>query len=357
MAYHTLEGAANVTSRIANDVRRSELEDCETNIGADFEFDRINAAYTQVFQASQLTVGLVAPVESYAHQSAPSMDGQLEVIQQAEALGFSALWLRDIPMNVPSFGDVGQIYDPFVYLGMLAGTTSKIALGIASIVLPLRHPAHVAKSAFSVDALSHGRLLLGIASGDRPEEYPAFAADHRTRGRRFRESYDYLRQVESSWPQFSNTLGRLDGGVDLLPKPAGSRLPLLITGSSQQDPQWLAENGDGWMLYPRSLEQQAAIIRAWRATTAAMNQPPKPAMQPLYIDLVGDAPGRPVPIHLGWRLGVEQLSELLIELRAAGVNHVALNLRFNRASIDSTLHRIAEQVLPNLSPPSFGADS
>ncbi|MEM8492764.1 MAG: LLM class oxidoreductase [Pseudomonadota bacterium] len=357
MTHHALEGATTMTPRIADDVRQSELGGGETTIGTDFEFDRINPAYTRVFQASQLTVGLVVPVENYAHQPAPNMDGQVEAIQQAEALGFSALWLRDIPMNVPSFGDVGQVYDPFVYLGMLAGNTSKIALGVASIVLPLRHPAHVAKSAFSVDALSHGRLLLGIASGDRPEEYPAFAADHETRGRRFRESYDYLRQVEASWPQFSNTLGRLDGSVDLLPKPVGSRLPLLITGSSQQDSQWLAQNGDGWMLYPRSLEQQKAIIRAWRASTAAMNLPAKPAMQPLYIDLVRDAPGQPVPIHLGWRLGVEQLSDLLIELRAAGVNHVALNLRFNRDPIDSTLHRIAEQVLPNLSSPLSGADS
>lgn len=45
--------------------------------------------------------------------------------------------------------------------------------GGASLILPLRHPAHVAKAAVSADVLSGGRLLLGIASGDRPEEYPA----------------------------------------------------------------------------------------------------------------------------------------------------------------------------------------
>ena len=48
------------------------------------------------------------------------MDRHLETAILAEQLGFSALWLRDVPFNVPSFGDVGQIFDPFVYLGSLA---------------------------------------------------------------------------------------------------------------------------------------------------------------------------------------------------------------------------------------------
>ena len=85
----------------------------------------------------------------------------------------AALWLRDVPFNVPSFGDAGQLFDPFVYLGYLAGQTDTIALGVSSLILPHRHPAEVAKAAASVDVLSEGRLLLGVASGDRPDEYPA----------------------------------------------------------------------------------------------------------------------------------------------------------------------------------------
>jgi len=41
------------------------------------------------------------------------------------------------------------------------------------VVLPLRHPAHVARAAASVDVLSGDRLILGIASGDRPDEFPS----------------------------------------------------------------------------------------------------------------------------------------------------------------------------------------
>jgi luciferase-type oxidoreductase len=111
------------------------------------------------------------------------MKDHLERIQVVEQLGFKALWIRDVPFNVPSFGDAGQTFDPFTYLGFLAGKTTDIALGVASIALPLHLPVHVAKSAATIDQLSDGRLILGVASGDRPDEYPAMGIDFEKRGR------------------------------------------------------------------------------------------------------------------------------------------------------------------------------
>jgi len=125
-------------------------------------FAPISRAYNQVFRPDRLSLGLVLPLEAYAVGAKPTLKGHLETAQLAEGLGFSALWLRDVPFNEPSFGDVGPIFDPFVYLGALATVTDRIALGTASIVLPLRHPAHVAKAAASADVRSGGRLLLGI---------------------------------------------------------------------------------------------------------------------------------------------------------------------------------------------------
>ena len=57
---------------------------------------------------------------------------------------------------MPSFGDAGQVFDPFVYLGALSVATERIALGMTSIVLPLRHPAQVAKAVATVDQMSNG---------------------------------------------------------------------------------------------------------------------------------------------------------------------------------------------------------
>ena len=312
-------------------------------------FESINPGYDQVFRPQRLSLGVVVPIENYASSAEPTMQRHAERIALAERLGFSSVWLRDVPFNVPSFGDAGQVYDPFVYLGYLAARTDRIALGVASIVLPLRHPAHVAKAAASADALSGGRLILGIASGDRPEEYPALNLPFEARGERFRDAFEYLRRVAEPRSTFDNPFGRVAGGIDLLPKPPFGRIPLLVTGSSRQAPDWVASHGDGWMTYPRPLPIQSQVIHEWRARTRAAGRSAKPVMQPLYLDLADDPDESPRPIHLGLRTGLKPLREYLKRLEDIGVNHVAVNLRFNHADIEKTLRVLADALLPDFS--------
>ncbi|MES9831945.1 MAG: LLM class oxidoreductase [Candidatus Thiodiazotropha sp. DIVDIV] len=311
------------------------------------QFQSINRGYNTVFHINRLTLGLVVPLEAYPHGPVPSMTRHIERVRLAEVLGFSAVWLRDVPFNVPSFGDAGQIYDPFVYLGLLAGQTNQIALGVASIVLPLRHPASVAKAAASIDVLSGGRLILGVASGDRPEEYPALNLTFDDRGDRFRESFEYIQRMWEQCPDFKNGYGSPKGGMDMLPKPVSGKLPMLITGGSQQDPDWIARNGEGWITYPRPIGSQTHIINGWRGRIEAVGGPAKPAVQSLYVDLVEDPDAPPQPIHLGFRSGINHLRSYLKSLEEIGVNHVALNLRFNQADIESTLQRVADELLPD----------
>ncbi len=313
------------------------------------DFSQISPAYNAVFKPGRLSLGLVAPLEAYQIEEMPSMERHLERVRLAEEVGFSAIWLRDIPFSVPSFGDVGQIYDPFVYLGAMAARTERIGLGIASVILPLRHPAHVAKAAASADALSGGRVLLGVASGDRPEEYPALNMDYDERGARFRDSVNYMRAAFETNPRFEGTHGRLNGHLDMLPKPVSGRIPMLITGGCQQTPEWVAEQGDGWMTYPRNADVQGRMVADYRQRVLAAGGPDKPVMQSLYIDLLAkpEAPAR--PIHLGFSAGTAFLRQYLREVESLGVNHVALNLRFNNADMETTLKRIAEELLPEFS--------
>lgn len=313
------------------------------------EFHPINLGYNSIFRPNRLSIGLVAPLESYPNSPVPTMKNHLERIQLAENLGFSAVWLRDIPFNVPSFGDAGQMYDPFVYLGYLAAHTNKIALGVGSIILPLRHPAHVAKASASVDELSGGRLILGVASGDRPQEYPALNLPFENRGERFRESFEYINQVWEESPMFENEFGSPYGGMDMLPKPVAKKVPMLITGASQQSPDWLASHGEGWITYPRRPELQAKMINSWRSKVKEIGGQDKPVSQSLYIDLVDDPNAQAELIHLGFRSGTRYLRDHLRLLEEVGVNHVVLNLRFNRADIETTLKRLAEEILPDFS--------
>lgn len=312
-------------------------------------FAPLNRAYNAVFRPGRLSLGLVVPLESYAASPVPAMTHHIERAQLADELGYSALWLRDVPFNVPSFGDAGQISDPFVYLGLLAGVTRDIALGVASIVLPLRHPAHVAKAATSVDQLSGGRLLLGVASGDRPEEYPALNMSFEDRGARFRDSVGYIRAMAEEYPRLDSPFGRLDGQINMLPKPTAGRLPLLITGGSRQAPDWVARHGDGWMTYPRDAQLQGCVIAHYRERIAEAGLRDKPVMQSLYVDLMDDPDAPARPIHLGFQSGIRCLRHHLTQLRGLGVNHVALNLRFNRAEIETTMRRLAHEILPEFS--------
>ena len=261
---------------------------------------------------------------------------------------FSAVWLRDVPFNVPSFGDAGQTYDPFAYLGFLAAKTEIIALATGSIILPLRHPAHVAKAAATADVLSGGRLILGVASGDRPEEYPALNMSFDDRGKRFRDSFEYIQRMWENAPlfeKFENDYGNPYAGMDMLPKPVSGKFPLMITGGSQQEPDWLARYGDGWVTYPRNVQAQQSIINSWRKRAEELGAPYKPVSQSLYIDLIDDESATPQAIHLGFRSGSNYLIDYLKSLEEIGVNHVAINLRFNQADIETTLRRLSDEVL------------
>lgn len=280
------------------------------------------------------SVGVFFPIEAYPGD-VPRMEDQEHLAATAERLGFSSLWFRDVPLRDPSFGDTGQIYDPWVYLSHVAAHTRAIALVTGAIVLPLRHPLHVAKASASVDRLSGGRLVLGVASGDRQPEFAAFGVAADQRGALFEH---HLAEVRRAWRE------RLP--LDLLPKPMLGDLPVMITGNARHELDWIAAHADAWATYPRPVPQQRAAVESWRRAAGA-----KPFAQSLYIDLDHDRGARPRPIHLGWSLGRDALTDLLQELRHIGVAHVALNLKYGRRDAGEVLEEVGYEVLPQLRAP------
>ncbi|MFC3882339.1 LLM class oxidoreductase [Bacillus songklensis] len=300
--------------------------------------------FSRVYQENKLTLGLFFPLESYMG-SVPEMniEKQMKLAKRAEELNFASLFVRDVPLHDPNFGDAGQMYDPFAYLGYLAAKTEKIALGTGSIILTLRHPLHVAKAAASIDKLSGERLILGVATGDRLIEFPAFSIDPNERSTRFQESISVMRQVwKENFPRiYSDHVDLLNG--DLLPKPNLSDIPVMVTGHSSQSPEWIAEHSDGWIYYPRNLNSQAELIKNWRSLTAEF----KPFTQSLYVDLAEDPNHLRIPIHLGFRIGRNFLIEFLEALRDAGVNHIIINLKYGKRPVDEVIEELGEEVLPH----------
>lgn len=303
------------------------------------------SSYHRVFAQSRLTLGIGFPIEAYAG-AIPKMENQVAMAQEAERCGFAALWCRDVPLFDPSFGDVGQIYDPWVWLGFMAAHTSSVTLATGSIILPLRQPVDIAKAATSVDQLSNGRLLLGVASGDRPVEYSVYNVPFEDRDASFREAFEFVCATTHKPEDWDNTHAVQSGQVNLIPKAFSGDLPMLVTGNSRQSVEWIAEHAAGWLMYPRPLAQQVQVIKQWTDALAATQQSWKPFAQSLYIDLA-DNPNEPAsPIHLGYRIGRNGLVAHLEALQDIGVNHVLLNVKFSSRPVVDVLAELREFVIP-----------
>jgi luciferase-type oxidoreductase len=301
-------------------------------------------------QAGGFSIGLELPLDNDWSSAArhasgaaarlpgePDMQRHLELAQLADRLGYRALWLRDVPLYDPSFGDAAQVFETFSYLGYLAAATKNILLGTAAVVLPLREPLLTLKAAATVDQLSGGRLLLGVASGDRPVEYPIFGRDFAGRGANFREQIALAR----GWADQA-----LPPGVKLIPRPAQQQLPLLVAGLAQQSPQWIGEHMDGCLAYPGTPQDHAARSAAWRAVAGE-----KPYVSFIHLDLSAN-PDEPLRRHrFGGRGGRKALVAELQAMQTAGVAHIGLHLRRNERPLGETMQEIAEFVLPRCALP------
>jgi alkanesulfonate monooxygenase SsuD/methylene tetrahydromethanopterin reductase-like flavin-dependent oxidoreductase (luciferase family) len=93
----------------------------------------------------------------------------LELFAHAERLGVEGLWVRQFHLRRPGPGTQsapgGGLPSPFVFLAWLAARTSRLRLGTAAVTLPLESPLRVAEDAAVLDALSGGRVEIGVANG------------------------------------------------------------------------------------------------------------------------------------------------------------------------------------------------
>lgn len=300
-----------------------------------------------MIDTNRLEVGVMFPIEAY-EGAIPKMENQVKLAQQAEANGFDTLWVRDVPLYDPNFRDVGQIYDPWVYMSHIATLTNKIKIGSASMVLPLRHPIHFAKASASLDVLFPNRFHFGVASGDRVLEYPAFNKAYESRSMNFMRQVEMIRNIwQNDFPQYDNDLGKLSGEADILPKPNNRRIPMYITGHAGGiNIDWIAQNGDGWIYYPREFSYTKTILKNWFDTLDILNLPKKPYIQPLYLDLVQDPDFEPQVLELGFRLGRNYMIDLLLSLKESGVNHAIFVPKYCTRPMDEILDEIGREVLP-----------
>jgi alkanesulfonate monooxygenase SsuD/methylene tetrahydromethanopterin reductase-like flavin-dependent oxidoreductase (luciferase family) len=168
-------------------------------------------------------------------------------------------------------------YEPLTVLAAAAAVTRRIRLATTIVISPLRNTALLAKEAASVDALSGGRLTLGLAVGARRDDYTFAGVEYSIRGKRLTEQLAALR---AHWE--NETFG---------PKSVQPNGPeLLIGGGSDNTFARLVRYADGYVHGggpPKTFARSAEKARTAWLDAGRPGQPRLWAMG--YFALGGDA--------------------------------------------------------------------
>lgn len=222
-----------------------------------------------------------------------------DVARAAEDAGFDACFVTDHPFPPHRwlYGGGHHALDPFVALSFAAAATSRLRLQTHILVLPYRNPFLVAKSVLSLDVLSGGRVILGVAAGYLKGEFAALGADFDSRQE---ASDDAIRAMKLAWA--GDDL-RFDGrGFKAIGNSMGFRPvqsphpPIWVGGNSRAAIRRAVELGDGWVPFPNT----AAMSTYTR--TPPMETLDDLAARVAFARSHGEAVGRSEPLDICYSL-------------------------------------------------------
>ena len=181
-------------------------------------------------------------------------------------------------------------YDPLVVLSAAAGATSRVRLLTCVLLAPLHNPGVLAKQAASLDAVSGGRLTLGVGVGRRPDDYQAAPAEYGQRGRQMSGTLATMRRIWSG-QAVSEGLGTM--GPEVV-QPGGPEI--LIGAGTPHAVRRVGRYADGFIaaasnphgvdeLYRIALESWEAEGQSGRPRLAGVSSY---ALGPDSADKVGD---------------------------------------------------------------------
>jgi alkanesulfonate monooxygenase SsuD/methylene tetrahydromethanopterin reductase-like flavin-dependent oxidoreductase (luciferase family) len=185
----------------------------------------------------------------------PGTDGKAiaEWARRAEAAGFSTLGVID-RLVYPNI-------EPLVALSAAAAVTERIKLTTAILIAPYRENAAVlAKQAASLQAISNGRLVLGMAVGGREDDYEAAGVSTTGRGKRFDAMLDEIGEIFA---------GAEKGFAGAIGPDVSATPPKVIIGGGADAAFRRAAAHDGWIMGggpPQTLaESRERLLAAWSA--------------------------------------------------------------------------------------------
>lgn len=239
----------------------------------------------------RMKVGVYVPVTG----PLPGQVGVVRMGRLAEEAGADSLWVNDhifmvegarstYPFSqdgVPPWSMDTPWYECLTAASFLAATTSSCRIGTAVLILPQRNVLELAKTTATLDALSNGRLTLGVGAGWFAEEIEALDYSFEARGQRMDEMIEVLRSCWSGRPQpFEGNEIFVPEGLIFEPRPMQlGGPPILVGGMSRAALRRAATVGDGWLAFQRDeldvveLEESLKTLRELRKEASLLDEP------------------------------------------------------------------------------------
>lgn len=248
-----------------------------------------------------------------------------------ESLGFDACAVSDHPFPSDRFLASGghQALDPFVALTCAAMATRQLLLHTNVVVMGYRSPFVTAKAAATLDVVSGGRLVLGVATGYLRSEFKALGIDFEQRRELFSEGLDLVRRA---WTEegIAVRTNHVDVASNTMrPKPIQRpHPPLWVGGNSRRSLRLAAEKGQGWSPF------QTGSGLASGARTIVIDGPAKLARRIEDLREHEQAIGRSDPVEVCFTLsplrdrdagrGYGSVRDEVIEYERLGVDWLVL---------------------------------
>src|SRR3954463_15773947 len=150
-----------------------------------------------------------------------SADAIVRAARLAEERGFADVWVSDHIVH-PAAQDYPSpyLFDPLLALTWAAAATTEVGLGTSVLVMPQHHPLWLANATSSLDALSGGRLTLGVGVGWSEAEFDALDQSFHDRGRRTDEALEILQACWTTDPTSFSGEHYDFADIRVQPKPA-----------------------------------------------------------------------------------------------------------------------------------------